>query len=514
MSDNHQVIQSGAIFILRGLMDAILGNVLNGLDINTLNREQLERLAVIRSERTRQARDGGIWLYRPQSYKDPISGKELYQEAFHRSLARIRWVFGGNRSGKTEAAVGSEPVWWATGEHPYREVPDPCRGWIVSLDFNTSFQDAEKTFFKYLPKSRLVSYDKVRHTAYIKSKKGNISEVTFKSCDQGQDKFQGPSLDFVAYNEEPTSEIRKECSFRLLDRRGNEWCAETPTMGMSWTFDFIWELSGVDKDIEVFNFDTYWNSHIPREELERIERQWDEETKQMRLHGKFIQLSGLIFKNYRKEYHVIKPFDIPNSYEWTKFRTLDHGLNNPTACLWVAINKENEMYIYDELYEQNKTISENCRAIKTISADDRYAWSTIDGSTKTRSATDKFTYYDEYKKYGYIAKPIWLTEERISNAINEIKQRMSVNEKTGRCKFYIFENCYNTIKEISRYRWKDQRKQDDKNNPEKPQDSMNHAITAIFFNILSNAKYIQPEYDYGTRETENQGWYTGSYTGR
>jgi hypothetical protein len=59
------------------------------------------------------------------------------QKAFHKSNARIRAFFGGNRSGKTRAVV-QELLWYATGLHPYRKVAIPNDIWVVSLDFPSS----------------------------------------------------------------------------------------------------------------------------------------------------------------------------------------------------------------------------------------------------------------------------------------------------------------------------------------------------------------------------------------
>ena len=46
--------------------------------------------------------------------------KHIKQLEFHKCLKRNRWVFGGNRSGKTECGA-VETVWLARGIHPYRQ---------------------------------------------------------------------------------------------------------------------------------------------------------------------------------------------------------------------------------------------------------------------------------------------------------------------------------------------------------------------------------------------------------
>ena len=46
------------------------------------------------------------------------------QERFHRSTARVRGLFTGNRFGKTDATV-REAIMWATGRNKYRTTPKP-----------------------------------------------------------------------------------------------------------------------------------------------------------------------------------------------------------------------------------------------------------------------------------------------------------------------------------------------------------------------------------------------------
>ena len=55
-------------------------------------------------------------------------GKQVHQKQleFHKCMKRNRWVFGGNRTGKTECGA-VEAVWFARGIHPYRLPRPSCR---------------------------------------------------------------------------------------------------------------------------------------------------------------------------------------------------------------------------------------------------------------------------------------------------------------------------------------------------------------------------------------------------
>src|SRR5574344_1046749 len=86
-------------------------------------REGVEKILSIEAEQRKRANDA-LFLYNREKV-------HLKQIAFHKCQKRNRWVFGGNRSGKTECGA-VEAVWLARGIHPYQENK-PRDGWVVSL---------------------------------------------------------------------------------------------------------------------------------------------------------------------------------------------------------------------------------------------------------------------------------------------------------------------------------------------------------------------------------------------
>ena len=78
--------------------------------------------------------------------------KHKKQLAFHKCKKRNRWVFGGNRSGKTECGA-VETVWIARGIHPYRKNKADTFGWVVSLSQQVQRDVAQSKILYYLPKS-------------------------------------------------------------------------------------------------------------------------------------------------------------------------------------------------------------------------------------------------------------------------------------------------------------------------------------------------------------------------
>ena len=62
---------------------------------------------------------------------------------------RNRWVFGGNRSGKTECGA-VETIYLARGNHPFKENKKNVEGWVVSLSTQVQRDVAQKKILNYL----------------------------------------------------------------------------------------------------------------------------------------------------------------------------------------------------------------------------------------------------------------------------------------------------------------------------------------------------------------------------
>src|SRR5574339_490499 len=165
---------------------------------------------------------------RNHATKPNIFGYQPHEKQclFHQLQQKKRLYIGGNRSGKSYAAV-AEDVWWLTDTHPYRETPAlPVRGRVVTVDFTYGLEQIILPLFKILlPASELIdgsweaSYSKSLRVLTLK----NGSTVEFMSYEQDTEKFAGTSRHFVHYDEEPPMHIFNECNARLVDTAGSWW---------------------------------------------------------------------------------------------------------------------------------------------------------------------------------------------------------------------------------------------------------------------------------------------------
>ena len=68
--------------------------------------------------------------------------------------------------------------------------------------------------------------------------------------------------------------------------------------------------------------------------------------------GDWDLFAGQYFSEFRREFHVCKPFRIPDY--WERFASFDWGFSSPACQLWHATSPEGVVYTYRELYAANK----------------------------------------------------------------------------------------------------------------------------------------------------------------
>ena len=112
------------------------------------------------------------------------------QLEFHKSNKRNRWVFGGNRTGKTECGA-IETIWLSLGIHPFKQNKKSTECWVVSLSQRVQKEVAQAKILKYLPKSNIKEIimtsgkksdaeNGIIECIIINNAFGNISKIWFK----------------------------------------------------------------------------------------------------------------------------------------------------------------------------------------------------------------------------------------------------------------------------------------------------------------------------------------------
>lgn len=180
---------------------------------------------------------------------------------------------------------------------------------------------------------------------FVRHVSGGVSRLYFKSCEQGREKLQGETLDFAALDEEPPEDIYIEVLTRTNATRGIVWITFTPLLGMSKVVSrFLMETNPDRSDTNMTIDDV---GHYTEEDKARIISSYPAHEREARAKGIPIMGSGLIFP-VTEESIVVDPFQIPDS--WPVICALDFGWDHPTACVWLAWDRDNDIiYLYDSL---------------------------------------------------------------------------------------------------------------------------------------------------------------------
>lgn len=415
---------------------------------------------------------------------------EPKQLIFHSSQARRRLYIGGNRSGKTTGGI-VEDLWWATGEHPHRKVPDPpIRGRVIGVDFLNGIQKIIlPEVARWVPVSKLrgsswsTAYDKLERVLWFE----NGSFIEFMSYDQDLDKFAGTSRHFVHFDEEPPHEIWQENMARLVDTAGDAWLTMTPVEGMTWVYDTLYEPGLLpDSVVDVVEVRMDENSHLSQTEVDAFLDSLDEDERLIRGEGKFIQLGGLVYKSFELSIHVVELPETGIPKDWTWVASLDHGYNNPTAWLWHAVSPDDTIITFHEHFKSGMTIDDHAAEVHRINRELGRPPDFYIGDPSIRN-TDPITgtsIHEEYLKYGI---PIILGNNDVRAGILKVARYLKLNT-IGQPNYKLTSNCKNLAREFTRYRWKtyaNKRLNDQTNVQEAPVKKDDHALDSLRYFIMS-----------------------------
>jgi len=386
------------------------------------------------------------------------------QLAFHKCNKKNRWVFGGNRSGKTECGA-VETIWLARGIHPYKENKPDIECWVVSLSTQVQRDVAQSKILNYLNKDWIVDIVMlsgkksamemgVIDFIVIKNIFGGTSKIGFKSCDQGREKFQGTSLDFVWFDEEPPLDIYLECKMRVLDKCGEIFATMTPLKGLSWVYNTI--FLNENNDPEVWHENISWNDNpfLNPKEIESFKNTLSSDELESRCYGNFVGNGGMVYNEFDENVNVIDPFNIPN--EWQDNISIDPGLNNPLSAHWYAVDYDGNIYVVAEHFEAGKSVEYHANRIKEIceklnwkKSYNGYVEALIDSAANQKTLSGEKSVTELFYDNKILVNP--RVNKDLFTGINRVKSYFK--NANGKSRLFIFKTCVNMISEIKSYFW-------------------------------------------------------------
>ncbi len=413
------------------------------------------------------------------------------QSLFEKCLAKIKILFGGNRSGKSEE--GAFYVIQKCLAKPKQ------RWWAVAETEEVSVNVQQRKIWELLPKDkvRYAYYDEINGFRNGKVVFSNGSMIRFKTYKQGREAFASDDLDGIWNDEEPPFEIYKEQKMRLLDRDGEMIFTMTSLKGITELMQELFEDHDiieaeysplveetlpriVEKNgVRSFMLWTTENPHISQDRLKEDMKVMTRQEIKNRILGIPMNLSGRIYPSYNKKIHKIPMANIPTK-QVCIWHVLDPHDRKPWFATWWVVDKMGHAYCareypwrrnFNEIEFDDKSIEDYANLFKKIELelietygrpvskriiDPNFGNSTVQKAQRTADGQAKTTLIKELKKCGLNYQD---GIDLLETGHIQVRKQLHYEEKNGvlivHPNFYIGEDCENMDRHMSRYSRKD-----------------------------------------------------------
>jgi phage terminase large subunit-like protein len=261
----------------------------------------------------------------------------------------------GNQLGKTLGAgfetamhlTGEYPQWWA-GRRWGRAVV----GWASGVTGESTRDNPQRILLGRpgalgtgaIPKEKIIDTSASRgladavDTIRVRHKSGDVSTLQLKSYEKGREKWQGETLDFVWFDEEPPEDIYTEGLTRTNATGGISFITFTPLLG----------ITGV---VRRFIIDKQIGTHVTQMTIDDAAHYTDAQRamiiasykpfeRDARIKGIPQLGSGRVFPVNTDDISVAG-FSIPD--HWPQLGGIDFGYDHPSAAVRMAWDRDNDI---------------------------------------------------------------------------------------------------------------------------------------------------------------------------
>lgn len=471
-------------------------------DLLTLARRKL----ALRHERLNLLKRFGLLAYRPHAK----------QELFHRAANyKRRMVRAGNRFGKSLMGCAEDLAYcygervWMPKDDPARKlgIPDhPVKILVITTDFDvvdsvwtSQRQTPPGKIWQLMPEGFVKKVERNSSGVIDHIFFANGSSITWNTVKSFQnDPLSLESVDWDCIHvDEPCPEAMWKAAARgLIDRNGTAWFTLTPLREM-WINDMFFPRRLKDSSDKAIQQGSRWaiqgatrdNTFLTEEAIAEFEATLTKDERECRLKGLPLEMSGLIYKDFDWDRHVLQqvPFGWRSYAEPPRSRVTPAGLisgytvyvaidphpQTPHAVLFCAVSPENYKFFWREIFEHTVISHLSSRIIDTYAgyyvADvlcDPLAYIN-DPITGTNIA-------DEFANNGIV---VTKSTKDLSTGILRVQEELRKENN-----LFFSPELEETLWEIERYVW------DEKTN--KPVDENDHMMENLYRLILRRPVFI------------------------
>lgn len=364
-----------------------------------------------------------------------------------------------------------------------------------------------KTFLEICPAELIVEYRVADGIVKLKNIKGTVSTVFFRQLEE-YDKLR--SLNLSGFYIDEASQVSEEAFMLLQGRlRGpglrKGFLTSNPA-GHNWLYSWfvkqdLFKDESIKKQFKLIRAPSTENTHLPDGYIKSMLLTWSPERIKREIEGSFDAFEGMVYHEFRRDTHSVQPFAIPP--EWTRIVGADHGYRNPSCWLWAAIDYDDNIYIYREFYEKEWDIREivlgnkkqNKPGVLSLCKGEKIEQVRMDPSVNAVNPQTGITNWQAYLEHLPKDFPMLPANNDVAVGIDRVKQYLKLNPKTNKPRLFIFNNCYNLLEEMSKYRYKELDSSQKGRSAEKeaPMKVDDHAMDALRYLVMTRSE--PPKHD-------------------
>lgn len=428
-------------------------------DIERLPLKEKMALLEVLEAKEKHLRENKLHYYKPYAKQ-----REFHAKGSNKKI-RERLLMAGNQLGKTLCA-GAETAMHLTGIYPDwwegKVYTHPVTAWAASVTSQGTRDTIQRMLLGQpgdwgtgmIPKENIIEIKRAPHgvpdaveSITVRHACGGQSRLTLKSYDQGRERFQGETLDFVWMDEEPSDiSLYIECLTRTNATKGILFMTFTPLLGMSTVVKRFLMEKAPGTDITAMTiFDA---EHYSDEERQAIILAYPEHERKARAEGLPMLGSGAVFP-IAEEVITVEPFRIPEW--WPRLIGIDFGWNHNFAAVWLAIDPDTDtIYVYDCYTVKEQTPIQHSMVMLTKGKWIPVAWP-HDGLQHDKGSG--VALHQQYKSAGVNMLGQKATFPDGSNSVEAGLIEMLDRMQTGRLK--VFRHLENWLSEYRIYHRKD-----------------------------------------------------------
>ena len=375
--------------------------------------------------------------------------------------------------------------------------------------FATTFDQARNIAWNMLKEYARSAYARVpnesRLELYVRTQDKGESRITLRGFEnietaRGQ-QFDLLVIDEVAFMRNWQYAWQQILEPTLSFRKGKALFISTP-QGFNHFKEMYDEGQKGDEYWKSWRFKSDENPYLPKERIEQARNTSSPDAFATEYEADFRKYVGLVYKMFDRNIHVLSPFDIPQ--EWDKYRGIDFGSTNPTACVWIAVDNDGNWFLFDEYYESGKTIDYHAGVIQSKSQNLQISGTFGDpsGAQWIQEFAEKGIYITPATKETSTSQPNWVRYgiEKVFEKLKPMPRIVSMVHRGDDVRslpaFFVFDKCVNTIRELETYRWKEKAvtQTKDMNEPDVPEKANDHIMDAIRYLAVSYRKMDKEEF--------------------